>query len=238
MQLFADVTAPAGAPACFAAASVFSHDSIVCQACASFGECSSASVKTLEAIRQTINVEDLLRRHENARRRLAKQPAAPQVQAAEPKLEPAQAVEAQDDEVVPARPAKPALPPQVERKTKVEKVALVVTATDEEILRQLPVKAREHAERFCRAGLIDAMRKDLQAGRNTFAQSKPEFMRVICDRLIAGGASKSDLRASLMQQLNWSEGTASSHVSMAVPILLRFNIATESAGNIVLVPCV
>ncbi|WKZ86249.1 hypothetical protein N5B55_04685 [Ralstonia pickettii] len=234
MQLFADVTAPAGAPACFAAASVFSHDSIVCRACASFGECSSASVKTLEAIRQTINVEDLLRRHENARRRLAKQPVA---QAQEPKLEAAQATPDDEDEVVPAmQPAKPVLPAPVERKTKVEKVALEVTATDEEILRGLPVKAREHAERFCRAGLIDAMRKDLQAGRNTFAQSKPEFMRVVCDCLIAGGASRSALRAALMQRLSWSEGTASSHVSMAVPILLRFNIAVEKDGALTLIP--
>lgn len=235
MQLFADVTAPAGAPACFAAASVFSHDSDVCRACGTFDECSSASVKTLEAIRQVINVEDLLRRHENARRRLTKSTPAPVAQAVTPAIEPCQA--AADQEVVPAQPAA-ATPPKVERKTAVEKVALVVSAADEAALAELPVKAREHAERFCRAGLIDAMRTDLQAGRNTFAQLKPEFMRVVCDCLIAGGASKRDIKASLMQQLGWSEGTASSHVSMAVPILLRFNIATESAGRIVLNPSV
>jgi hypothetical protein len=241
MELFAEVVAPIQAPGCYAAASVFSHDSEVCRQCGVFDDCAGASLKTLEAIQSTVNVQDLLRRHAAARKGQGVMPGpALRAQAAAMQATSvAQAMaEQDDDEVVAAAPEKRTELPKtpVARTTKVEKVEMPVTHDDAEILALLPKKAAEHAARFIKAGLIDAMRKDLQAGVNTFAQSKPEFMRVVCDALISGGTTRSALKQRLMQELGWGDGSAGSHVSQAWPIMTRFQIAVENDGRLELSP--
>jgi hypothetical protein len=232
MQLFENVTAPATAPACFAAASVFSHDSGVCQQCGAFGDCASASVKTLEAIQATINVSDLLRRHEAARKKQVFQ--RPAVVA--PLSVAEQMAGQEDDEVVAAQPVAPELPARVERRTKVEAVSFGVSEDEATVIATLPKKSAEHAVRFIKNGLIDAMKRELPAGVNTFAQIKPEFMRVVCDALIAGGTTRSALKLRLMNTLDWGDTTASSHVSQIWPLFTRFDIAVEKDGVLTLTP--
>lgn len=235
MQLFENVTAPATAPACFAAASVFSHDSAVCQQCGAFGDCAGASVKTLEAIQATINVSDLLRRHEAARKKQVIQRTTPAAQ--QTSLSVAEQMAAQeDDEVVAAQPAAPEMPARVERRTKVEVVTFGVNADEAAVIATLPKKSAEHAVRFIKHGLIDAMKRELPAGVNTFASLKPEFMRVVCDALISGGATRSALKLRLMNTLEWGDTTASSHVSQIWPLLTRFHIAVEKDGVLTLAP--
>jgi hypothetical protein len=233
MLLFENVTAPATAPACFAAASVFSHDSAVCRQCGAFEECAVASVKTLEAIQATINVSDLLRRHEVARKKMVLERTTP----GQALSVAAQMAAQEDDEVVAAQPANhAAMPARVERKTKVEAVTFSASADEATIIASLPKKSAEHATRFIKHGLIDAMRRDLPAGVNTFAQIKPEFMRVVCDALIAGGTTRSALKQRLMNALDWGDATASSHVSQIWPLIVRFHIAVENDGVLTLIP--
>ncbi|MFT4064380.1 hypothetical protein [Paraburkholderia sp.] len=233
MQLFENVSAPATAPACFAAASVFSHDSEVCRQCGAFSECAPASVKTLEAIQSTINVSDLLRRHEVAR----KQASIARTTPAKTLSVAAQMAAQEDDELVAARPAtRPTIPATVERRTRVEKVEFAIGASDAEIIASLPKKAAEHAMRFIRHGLIDAMRRELPAGVNPFATRAPEFMRVVCDALMSGGTTRSALKLRLMNALEWGDTTASSHVSQIWPLLTRFQIAVENDGVLTLIP--
>jgi hypothetical protein len=235
MQLFENVTAPAAAPACFAAASVFSHDSGVCQQCGAFGDCAGASVKTLEAIQATINVSDLLRRHEAARKKQVIQRTTPAAQTTSPSVAEQMAAQ-EDDEVVAAQPARPVVPAQVQRRTKVETVTFGVSEAEATLIATLPKKSAEHALRFIKHGLLDAMRKELPAGVNPFAQIKPEFMRVICDALIAGGTTRSALKQCLVNALDWGDSTAASHVGMAWPIFTRFEIAVENDGVLTLTP--
>lgn len=248
MELFAEVAAPIQAPGCYAAASVFSHDSQICRQCAVFDNCAGASFKTLQAIQTTVDVKDLLRRHEAARKQvkglmpgpaLRAQAAAivEQRQAQVSPIEQAMAAQ-EDDEVVAAAAEKrtglPTAP--VARTTKLEKVDMPLTGDDAAVLELLPKKAAEHAARFIKAGLIDAMRTDLLAGVNTFAQSKPEFMRIVCDALITGGTTRSGLKQRFVQELGWGDSAASSHASQAFPIMTRFQIAVENDGRLELTP--
>lgn len=207
-----EIVTPAGAPACFAAASVFSHDSNVCRGCPHFAECADASLRTLEAIKGVINVEDLIRRHEKAKRATTK--------AVEPSIEPA---------------TKP-LPAKVERKTQVVKVQFEVDQKDGDVIATLSVKPQEIAIRLCKEGKLRDIRKGLDQNRNALAETGPQFLRVAVDRLLAGGFTRSELREAFKAELGWGETTASSHVSMTLPLFKAFKIAQEVEGRIVLIP--
>jgi hypothetical protein len=249
MEQSIQVAAPAMAPGCFAAASVFSHDSQVCRQCGVFDQCAGEAVRTLEAIQSTVNVRDLLARHEAARKKvrgpmpgpaLLAQAQAMQAERQAPAVsDVARAMlEQEEDEVVAAVPVTQAELPKtpVARTTKVEKVEMPVTDDDAAILAALPKKAAEHAARFIKAGLIDAMRKDLSAGSNPFATAKPEFMRIVCDALISGGTTRSALKQRFIDELGWGDSAASSHVSQAFPLMTRFHIAVENDGRLELTP--
>lgn len=209
-----EIVKPSTAPACFAAASVFSHDSDVCRGCAQFDLCADASLRTLEAIKGIINVNDLIRRHEKARRATVK--------AVEPQLEAA----------VPQKP----LPTQVERKAQVVKVQFEVDESEGDVIATLPVKPQEIAIRLCKEGKLHEIRRGVAENRNALAETGPAFLRVAVDRLLAGGFTRSELREALKSELGWGDSTASSHVSMTLPLFKAFKIAQEIEGRIVLVP--
>ena len=207
-----ETVTPAGAPACFAAASVFSHDSNVCRGCPHFDDCAAASLRTLEAIKGAINVEDLIRRHQKAKRATAK--------AVEPTIEPAQK----------------SLLAKVERKTQVVKVQFDVDKKEGDVIATLPVKPQEVAIRLCKEGKLREIREGLDENRNALAETGPRFLRVAVDQLLAGGFTRSELREALKAELGWGDTTASSHVSMVLPLFKAFKIAQEVEGRIVLIP--
>jgi hypothetical protein len=194
-------------------------------------------------------VRDLLARHEAARKKVRGPMPGPALRAQAAQIQAQQAAPAaqvttvqqamldQEDEVVAAVPAKPELPKTpVARTTKVEKVEMPILADDEAVLATLPKKAAEHASRFIKSGLLERMRKDLLAGVNPFAQSKPEFMRIVCDALITGGTTRSALKQRFVQELGWGDSAASSHVSQVWPLFTKFNIAVEIDGCLSLSP--
>ena len=212
------------APGCFAAASVFSHDSNICRMCMAFDACAVASLETLEAIQGIVNVKDLLKRHQSA-----KKLANEAIKAADEKRE----ASMPPGNVEPPLPKKP-----VERKTQVLQVKFEVSSDEEAIIALLPSKPRDIAIRMCKKGEIEALRNDIAEGRNTFAQSGPAFLRVAVALLLTGGFSKSGLRFALQTELKWSEGTAGSHVSIACALFAAFEIAQEIEGRLVLTPTV
>jgi hypothetical protein len=212
---------PTNAPACFAAASVFSHDSEICQQCCAFEQCASASLETLEAIKGIVNVQDLLKRHAVARK-----VAQGAMKQADEKLK---------AEMSPGNIKQPLMKP-VERKTRVVQVRFEISADEEHVIAMLPVKPQKVALSLCKTGMLERIKKGVAEGHNALVETGPEWLRVALSSLLAGGFSKSELRESLQSELGWTEGTAASHVSMASVLILAFGIGQPKDGRIVLSP--
>lgn len=212
---------PTNAPGCFAAASVFSHDSEICRRCCAYDACAAASLETLQAIRGVIDVSDLLKRHEKAKRAAR------------------QAIRAADEKAsaeLPPGNAQPPLPGAAERKTEVVKVQFETSADEERVIATLPVKARPIALSFCKSGMLNRIKKELREGRNALAETGPGWLRVAIDRLLAGGFVRSELREAMRQELGWEDSSAGPHTSMTVAMFLAFGIIQETEGRLVLVP--
>lgn len=214
------------APGCYGAASVYSMDSQVCQACVAFRQCGDEALKTLDSIKSVINVTDLLARHQAARQRAQQarvKPAAPQPVAQSP---------------IPVAQPAPITKP-VERKTTVQRVTFAISDDDQAIIMKIGeknVKTKEQAIVLCKTNKVAAMRKDLPQAANPFATSGPAFMRVACNLVLSGGFTKASLKAQLMQDLGWTDGTAASHVAMVCVILFAFGIVKLEGDKFVLNP--
>ena len=211
---------PTNAPGCFAAASVFSHDSQVCRQCCAFDACAAASLDTLQKIRGVIDVSDLLKRHEKAKK------AARQI------------IQANDEKAAAALPPGNNQPPLVgaERKTEVVKITFETSADEERIIATLPVKARPIALTFCKTGMLTRIKKELIEGRNALAETGPGWLRVAIDLLLAGGFVRKQLREQMCQELKWEDSSAAPHTSMTIAMFMAFGIIEEIEGRFVLVP--
>jgi hypothetical protein len=241
-------------PGCFAAASVFAHESEVCRNCKAFTACAEESIKTLEAIKGLVNVTDLMKRHERARLSIKRTPPTlPEgwVRQEDGKVKPPPdfVAKAQYSDIVsdggmdprnqptiagsspPAGNVKP-----VERKTKVERVLFEISAEDEAILSELPKKPGEHARRLCAANMIEKIKAELQAGRNALAESKPEFLAIAIDQLLNGGLVRSKLIQAYLDKTNMSVGAAAPHATQAIQILTAFGIAQDNGNCLVVTP--
>jgi hypothetical protein len=197
-------------PGCFGSPSCFASDSDFCKACVGYDDCGEESFKTLNRIKDVINVEDLFRKHTIA---MAK--------AKEDRLNAEKAL----------RPSKTPrkTPTKIERKTKVEKVELVLDEKTAELIDALPVKLKPYAINLHKNGLIDRIKKDLVRNVNPLALSKssPAFLSLAIDALIKGGFTKAELKSIYMQERGWTESTAGSHVSLVVSLFVAFDIAVE-----------
>jgi len=219
----------ASAPGCYAAPSVFSHDSQVCQACPAFDACSVACMQTLQALRDKINIEDILAKH-----RMAKSVT---IERAKP----------QDDP--PKIDMSKFLPsikkPQEKVERKVEREPRAEHAVPEHhkaiVDGILSKKPRELATKWCKHGMVEKMKTDLAAGTNPFAsQARQNFESVTCDLLLKGTLTKQTLKKAFMANLGskepWDERTAASHVNIILPALVAFDIAIETAEGVSLHP--
>jgi hypothetical protein len=213
------------APGCFASPSVFSQDSEICQGCPGFDACSVACIETLQALREKINIEDILARHRRAK---------------SSKIESAAPVEAKPDysKFMPSVRKPPA---KVERKAPVEPTTHEVSAEYQAIIDPLPKKARALAIGWVKRGIVDHVRTELAQGRNPFAsQARQNHESVLCDELLKGTVTKTSLKKAFMANLGkkepWDETTASSHVNIGMPALIAFGIAIETSEGYALVP--
>jgi len=211
------------APGCYGAASVYSTDSSVCKGCTAYQECGSASLETLEAIRATVDVRDLLKKHAAARAKAA------------PAAAPSTPIEKRPIPVSQPR----VIDKPIERKTTQEKVTFELTmemsSTIERIAAQNK-KAADQATTLCKMGRINDMRAMLPKGINPFVEGGPSFLRVVCKHLINGGFTRTGLRVAMAEELGWTEETAASHISQAIAILGAFRIVGKADDKIVLHP--
>lgn len=224
-----DASFPVTAPGCYAAPSVFSHDSEVCQHCPAFDACSSACIETLKALRDKINIEDILTKHRAVKS--AKLEAA-QPSADEPKLDIAKFLPSVK---------KPTAP--VERTTdRTPKAVHEVPAEMQSIVDGIASKKpRELAAKWCKQGIVSKVRDDLAAGVNPFAsQARQNFESVTCDMLLKGVFTKQMLKKAFMAKLGakepWDERTAASHVNIILPAMIAFGFAVETAEGVGLHP--
>jgi len=67
---------------------------------------------------------------------------------------------------------------------------------------------------------------EIKTGRNPFEHAKPGYMKVVCSLLLAGNFHKKQLHAALKDQLAWSDGSASSHVSIVASALPALGVVT------------
>lgn len=70
---------------------------------------------------------------------------------------------------------------------------------------------------------------------NPFETAPPAFLRATFDLLLRGGFTRDQLRAHLVASQGWSEGTALSHVGIAIGVLLATGAAEEHAERITLI---
>lgn len=214
------------APGCFGAASVFSMDSTVCKACVAYSKCSDASIATLESIRQTIDVRDLMARHTAARQRNADKLTPP-----------AAAAPVQGSPIPVAQPPKVTKP--VVRKTTMARVSFDISPADQNVIAMIgekSVKTRDQAIQLSKQNKINQCRSELPKGVNPFAESGPAFLRVACDMLINGGFTKASLKARLREDMTWTDGTAGSHVAITCALMYAFGIITPEGDRFILNP--
>jgi hypothetical protein len=159
-------------------------------------------------------VTDLLKRHDDAKRKMARRMTAEEL---------ASKVEAK-------------ITQPVERVTGVEVVKFSIPVEHELILAKMKIKPREQARNLCNQGLIEKIKEGIQEGRNALANSRPRFMSVAIDGLIDGGFDKRELKELFLTKTEMGDSAAASHVSITLPILLDFCIAQEIAGRIVAAP--
>ena len=213
-------------PGCFGAATVFSHDSEVCQACPVFQECAGASLERLNQIKEIVNVKDLLAKHmraqkgqkpiRDARRQEKVDSAPPPVQ---------------------ATTQKPQITEPVERKTTVARVTFEIDAATQQVIARIPnQKAAQQAIVLCKSNRIEIARQSLTDGVNPFTDDCPKYLAVAAELLLAGGFTRASLRDAYQERLGWTPATASSHVSIVVGLLPAFDIAKLSGENFVLYP--
>jgi hypothetical protein len=212
---------PTNAPACFAAASVFTHDSEVCRQCCAFDACAAASLETLEQIRHVVNVADLLKRHEKAKKVSR------------------EAIKAADEKKLADQPPgnnQPPLTGAVERKTEVVAVKFEVTPEEEAVVAKLSSKVQPIVVRMLKRGALSQVKKSVKEKHNALAESEPEWLRLAVDHMIAGGFTRSELRETLKTKLDWADSSTGPHASMAALLLKGFGIAQEIEGRLVPAP--
>lgn len=214
------------APGCFGAATVFSHDSVVCQSCPMFQECSVAALERLNSIKQIVNVSDLLAKHAKAQKGQQAIRAARRKDAVENAPKPVQ-----------KSLQKPEVTEPVERQTQVAKVTFEIDAATQQVIARIPnQKAAQQAIVLCKANKIEIAKAALTSGINPFADGGPKYLFVACELLLDKGFTRATLKEALMEKLSWTDTTAASHVSIAVGLLPAFDIARLDGDMFVLSP--
>jgi hypothetical protein len=213
------------APGCYASPSVFSQDSTVCQGCPAFDSCGTACIETLKALRDKINIEDILARHRQAR--------ASSSERAEP-----QPVKPDYSKFLPSvrKPEQ-----KVERKAPRPETTTEVMPDQEAIINAIPQKnAREQALKWVSKGQLEHIRAELAARRNPFASQKVNHEFIVCEALVEGPVTKVALKKAFMKRLGnkqpWDERTASSHLGIVPPVLVAFGIVIETDEGYALIP--
>lgn len=143
----------------------------------------------------------------------------------------------QSDEVKEVRVierAKPIAP--IQRKTTVEKVSFDIDPLTYSAIATISnKKANAQAITLCKGTTLGQLRADLSAGRNPFPE-QPRWLRLVGSMLCREPFTRAQLKTELMQQLQWTDGTAGSHVAIATALITGLGIAVEEQSSFVLAP--
>lgn len=205
------------APGCFGSPSVYSGDSRFCQSCVAFAECEPKALLALKELVPLLDVRDIIDRHRAAKVKVAGRLAPPK---------------RSNIETTPIPVAKTAPLAPILRTTTKEKIVFTMSEQDRLIVTAIHnrnTKAGEAALSLCKRNAIRDAITALRQGRNYFIDNGgSNWMRVAVDLLLQKGCfTRTELRTKLMQELGWQEGSASSHTSVTVMILLGFQVAVE-----------
>lgn len=215
----------AKAPGCFGSASVYSQDGEMCQRCVAFTECGHTAIQSLATLRTLVDVTDIIKRHQAARHKANNTMAPPRSNSLE-------------ITTVPVTKALPVVAPILRQTTKA-RVTFEISQKDQNVIAMIgksSVKAMEQAVVLCKYNLITEGIIALKRQENPFAKTGPAWLRVACAMLLEEGFTKASLRERLVKDLEWTDGTAASHVSMAWFILASFKIAVFTDNKFVLNP--
>lgn len=93
----------------------------------------------------------------------------------------------------------------------------------------MSMKAKDMMGRIERAGVL--VSKALREGRNPFTK-KPAFLLIACHLLLKlpQGLDRQLLKTALMQKLNWTDNSASSHVAQVFQLLPALGACVEIDG--------
>jgi hypothetical protein len=214
-------------PGCFGAASMFSSDSSICQRCPVFAECQKVSIEHLQTLRKGMNVDDLLKRHRAAMTKV-EDVVEPEIEAVAPNLfaEAGRAALAK----VKSKPAslKPDDTGKIARTTKQEKTALSILPEHQVILDAIPQKKPKHeATSLCKSGSMALLTKSWPTGKLEYNEPIQKWFRLAITKLNEGGFTRKELASDFVEAFKWAQSAATSHVSIAVPILIAFGFAQE-----------
>jgi hypothetical protein len=111
-----------------------------------------------------------------------------------------------------------------------------LTAAEKKIMASLPVKAQKQYARLVAGGYVPKVKSAVESRANPFDKEGFRYLHVAFAALLEGGFTKKGLRERYMRELEWSEGTAFSHVSQIWHLLPAIGAAQEEAGMLVVHP--
>lgn len=205
-------------PGCFGSFSIFSFNSPVCDKCRFRERCQPLAHDRLKRVKDMMQVTDLLVQHENE--------AAQRASAS---------TDTREQLVYTGRPVELAqVALKVVRTTKVAKVSRVLTELQRKTLDRVPVKVEKRLRHIFETGKDMQIRADLANRVNPYNSVENRFMHKVCERLLAGGFTKTELRKTFQQDLGWSEGTAFAHVSVGVQVVQELGVARRDNDRFIL----
>ena len=189
-------------PGCFGSPSVFSVDSNICRNCASGAACQPKAHETLERIKNSVDVRDLIARHEKIKSA---------VQARNPRPHPGNPVTWRD---LPAQNTK-----QVARSTERVKTEYEISPLEMALLEKCPDSVQKVAIDLLKKGYKTNFVAALKQHKNPFAGYSLNFIEIAGDLLLNGVFTRDDYMQRLQRITKAQEASCRSKVSIGVAVL-------------------
>lgn len=200
-------------PGCFGSPLCYSDVSLPCTLCPHKDGCGQVAEQTATELRDTYGIKEALVAANRAANRRPRPAPAPR-----PKPAP---VPRHGGGIAPATPA---LDAALRAPGTLPGASPYVPATPPAPHSAgLSVKSLELQSRLHKRG-ID-LRRAIGRGANPFDSQPPAFMRVLTRLLLEGSFTREQATSSLMSELNWAHGSAASHVTLALPVLVAEGVA-------------
>lgn len=189
-------------PGCFGSPSVFSVDSAVCRSCSSGAECQPKAHETLERIKNSVDVRDLLVRHEKIKAAVA---------AKNPRPHPGNPISWRELSIKDDKP--------VARSTERVKTEYEVSEVEMALLSKCPESVQKVAIDIVKKGYKVNFVAALNQRKNPFAGYSLNFIEIAGDLLLQGSFSREDYTERLQRITKAQEASCRSKVSIGIAVL-------------------